>query len=180
VALGLALVLLVVLWLPVLLRYRSSRSRVVSSLGENLQRAIPSHHTEIEADDLPVRDHSAIRVAAAKSLESQSRSQRPTTLTAPAVTPDAPQEAPAPVESDTGSELRKSIAGLKTRVDMIEEALDADTLSPKEAMREWVGLLKDCNEAHNSGRLPSSVFKDLNTRLLDLFTTPAIDGPSQT
>lgn len=62
--------------------------------------------------------------------------------------------------------------GLKVRVDMIEEALDTDTLSPNEAMHEWVGLLKDCNDAHNSGRLPSSAFKDLNTRLLDLFAAP--------
>lgn len=173
----LVLLLLVVVWLPVVRSRRSSTTRVASALGENLHRAVPEDHTGLEADDLPARDHHAIRVAAARAMESRPQTQGPGPPNAPTITPEASQQAPRPVEPDTGSELRKSIAGLKTRVAMIEEALDADTLSPRDAMREWVGLLKDCNEAHNSGRLPSSVFKDLNTRLLDLFTTPSNSPP---
>lgn len=81
------------------------------------------------------------------------------------------------MDPNTGNDLRTSIGGLRVRVAMIEEALGADTLTPEEAMLEWVGLLKDCNEAHNSGNLPSSIFKDLNTRLLDLFSAPSTENP---
>lgn len=165
------LLILTVTWLPVVIRRRSNRNRVMSSLGENLKRAVPESKIELEDHDLPQRDHSAIRAAAVKAMEVEPQTRQSSRSTVDTL-PQPPAQSP-PSEPNGGGELRRTISGLKVRVDMIEEALDTDTLSPKEAMQQWVGLLKDCNDAHNSGRLPSSVFKDLNTRLLDLFTTPS-------
>ena len=174
-AIVLASVLLIqtLVWLPVMRRRRSNKNRVTSSLAENLQRAVPEKDVEPASHQPMARDHSAIRAAAVKAMEIKPNTRQSAPRAVTTSPPRSLQSEMPPGEPAPESDLRKTISGLKTRVTMIEEALEADTLSPKEAMQQWAGLLKDCNDAHNSGRLPSSVFKDLNTRLIDLFTAPS-------
>lgn len=183
----LAFLVLLVSWLPVIRRGRKNAKRGVSALSEVAQQTGRNAKEKLTRQDIPATDRHAIRAAVIKARGTPPQLQHPLGRTATSNHPDfstatsGPSATTrAPNHTEMGSELAKSISGLRTRVGMLEEALDADALSPKEAMQEWVGLLTDCNEAHNSGRLPSTVFKDLNTRLLDLFTIQPTDGPPHT
>lgn len=54
------------------------------------------------------------------------------------------------------------------RIDEVATALTSDALSPEDAFARWLGLLKEINHLHGQGSMPSEVFYELNTRLLDL------------
>ena len=58
---------------------------------------------------------------------------------------------------------------LERRVSELSAALTAEQLSPADAFGQWLGLLKEINHRHGHGTLPSPVFHQLNTRLLELF-----------
>lgn len=171
--LAVAALILVVVWLPVVRRHRSNGSRVMSSLSENLDRAARQRADALAYRGLPAADHNAIRDAAVRASEAETQSQRHTVRRTSTNESTQPSFDASPAEAPIGNGLVTSISGLRARVDMIEESLVSESLSPKEAMREWIGLLKDCNDAYNNEQLPSSIFKDLNTRLLDLFTLPS-------
>ena len=173
-----ALLILALAWLPAVGRRRSNTSRTMSSLSSNLERVGGNAAGSFADRGIVSADRSAIRNAVSKATErdpgkSATRSIGSTT-TAVAY---PPEKAAGGVEA--GNELRVSISGLQARVDVLEEDLDADSLTPKDAMNQWISLLKDCNQAHNTGTLPASLFKDLNTRLLDLFTTSSTPDTSQ-
>jgi hypothetical protein len=175
VAIGVSVTVILILmlvWLPVVKRSRSHTRRIVSSLAENLQRAMPETGHEVGEDELlDTDDHRDIEIGV---VEVAGSSRRP--CDAQGMTDTIESASPPPeqfiVETTTGNEVHASINHLRTRVDLIEGSLAGDTLSPKEAMQYWIGLLKECNDAHNQGALPTGVFKELNTRLLDLFTAP--------
>ncbi len=170
--LAVAALILVVVWLPVVRRH-SYGSGVMSSLSENLDRAARQRADALAYRGLPAADHNAIRDAAVRASEAETQNQRHTVRRTSTNESTQPSFDASPAEAPIGNGLVTSISGLRARVDMIEESLVSESLSPKEAMREWIGLLKDCNDAYNNEQLPSSIFKDLNTRLLDLFTLPS-------
>jgi hypothetical protein len=58
---------------------------------------------------------------------------------------------------------------------MLESVLLAGGLSPREAIDEWTGLLKECNEAQS---IANREFEALNSRLLDLFTASTEESSS--
>lgn len=63
-------------------------------------------------------------------------------------------------------ELRERIAG-------VSEALGSNSLSPQAAFSRWLRLAKDLNRIHGTGSIPTHVFYELNTQLLDLIPEPA-------
>ena len=60
---------------------------------------------------------------------------------------------------------------MRGRVDEVANSLTSDSISPAEAFARWLGLLKEINDEHGRGSMPSEVFYELNTRLLDLIPT---------
>jgi hypothetical protein len=63
------------------------------------------------------------------------------------------------------------IAEVRGRVEEVATLLTSDSLSPAEAFARWLGLLKEINSEHGQGSMPSEVFFELNTRLLDMIPT---------
>ena len=59
-------------------------------------------------------------------------------------------------------------AEVRGRIDEIATALTTDSIPPAEAFARWHGLLKEINLAHGQGSMPTDVFYEFNTRLLDL------------
>ena len=60
------------------------------------------------------------------------------------------------------------------RVDEVANSLTSESLSPAEAFARWLALLKEINDEHGQGSMPSDVFYELNTRLLDLIPTSTV------
>lgn len=56
------------------------------------------------------------------------------------------------------------------------EALEAELASPeglsRSATSAWIRLLREVNDLHNDGNLPTDEFRVINTRLLDLVVKP--------
>lgn len=165
------ILILILVWLPVMKRSRSHSRRIVSSFAENLQRAMPETGHEVVEDDLDSDDHSIIEIGVVEAA-GESRGPHGAQEMTDTIESASPLSEQFIVETTTGNEVHTSINHLRARVDLIEGSLAGDKLSPKEAMQYWIGLLKECNDAHNQGVLPTGVFKELNTRLLDLFTVP--------
>jgi hypothetical protein len=174
------LLVLIVVWLPVVKRYRSKTRRMVASLAENLPRAIAETDNKTSERRLPATDDhgpGVVGVAVTAETAPQSPSHG---FAAREGESDSRPRGDSIEEATTSTALRAALNHLRARVDLIEQSIAADTLSPREATHYWIGLLKECNDAHNHGMLPTSVFKELNTRLLDLFTNPTNPKVSET
>lgn len=68
----------------------------------------------------------------------------------------------------------ESRSRLVNRLEALEATLSgqpADT--SREATEQWMMLLREANDLHNSGDLATEEFRRINTRLLDLFIEPA-------
>lgn len=63
-----------------------------------------------------------------------------------------------------------------SRISELAEILASNAVSPSEAFRRWLRLLKEVNHRHGSGSVPTHIFYDLNTRLLDLIPEPPASG----
>lgn len=74
------------------------------------------------------------------------------------------------VESAPASILH--ITRITRRVEAIEHAVNSESPPTREVTREWMKLLRDANDLHNRDELPTEDFKEINTRLLDLFAGP--------
>jgi hypothetical protein len=175
------LLILIVVWLPVVKRYRSKTRRMVTSLAENLPRAIAETDNKTSEGHLPATDdHGPGAVGVAVTAETAPQSPSRVLAATERVESDSRPRGDSTAEATTSPALRAALNHLRARVDLIEQSIAADTLSPREATHYWIGLLKECNDAHNHGMLPTSVFKELNTRLLDLFTNPTNPKVSET
>jgi len=78
----------------------------------------------------------------------------------PAPTPRV-RSVPAPKRTDRNDDLR-------LRIGDIAGALTTDSVAPETAFAEWLGLLKELNSRHARGAMPTPLFHELNTYLLDL------------
>lgn len=61
---------------------------------------------------------------------------------------------------------------LRARVDEIAATLADDSVAPQEAFAEWLGFLRELNARHARGAMPTPLYHELNTTMLDLIPTP--------
>lgn len=64
---------------------------------------------------------------------------------------------------------------LMRRVEGVEASVMSETSSTREVTQQWMRLLRQANDLHNEGTLETRRFKEINTRLLDLFFVPDED-----
>jgi len=72
------------------------------------------------------------------------------------------------------------VARLTRRLEAVEVAVDAAATPSREVTQQWMALLVEANQLHNEGVLATDGFKVINTRLLDLFSTPRVSNSSHT
>ena len=63
---------------------------------------------------------------------------------------------------------------MKRRISDIAEALGSDSVSPAEALARWLSLLKELNRLHGRGSIPTHLYCQLNTQLLELIPEPVL------
>lgn len=73
------------------------------------------------------------------------------------------------VESTSDEELK----GVQRRMSGIAKALASDSVTPAAAFAQWLSLLKEINRLHGQGSLPTDLFYQLNTQMLDLIPEPS-------
>lgn len=64
---------------------------------------------------------------------------------------------------------------LKSRVSEMAELINSTSVAPEQVFSQWLKLLKDINRRHGSGSIPTHVFYELNTELLDLIPEPVTE-----
>lgn len=86
-----------------------------------------------------------------------------------------PSEAPATGGGTPAADGRNQSADsdrawrdLTVRVEEIENELTSGSMSVGQVTTRWIQLLREANELHNSGEIPTPYFKQVNTRLLEL------------
>jgi hypothetical protein len=67
----------------------------------------------------------------------------------------------------------QELKGVQRRISRIAKALASDSVTPAAAFAQWLGLLKEINRLHGQGSLPTDLFYQLNTRMLDLIPEPS-------
>lgn len=72
-------------------------------------------------------------------------------------------------EADDTIPSHMHLAKLTRRLETVEDALSADSPPARETTKEWMRLLHEANELHNTGVLHTTHFKEFNTRLVGLF-----------
>jgi hypothetical protein len=85
-----------------------------------------------------------------------------------------------PVSSSNGAHATESepndpVETLRGRIDEVSVALTSNTVPPAVVFTDWLRLLKEINHRHGQGSMPSDLFFELNTRLLDLIPEPPTD-----
>lgn len=78
---------------------------------------------------------------------------------------DSRGESPEPISASRVHAIR-----LTRRLEALETALETGSSPTGELTRQWMSLLRECNDLHNVGELTTDDFKTINTRLLDLFS----------
>jgi hypothetical protein len=59
------------------------------------------------------------------------------------------------------------------RVSELRTALTDDSVAPQEVFARWLRLLKELNQRHGQGAMPTPLFYKLNTELLELMPAPS-------
>jgi hypothetical protein len=59
------------------------------------------------------------------------------------------------------------------RVSELRTALTDDTVPPQDVFARWLRLLKEINQRHGHGAMPTPLFYKLNTELLELMPAPS-------
>jgi hypothetical protein len=78
------------------------------------------------------------------------------------------------------STVEIKVARLTRRLEAVEVAVNAAATPSREVTQQWMALLVEANNLHNEGVLGTDEFKSINTRLLDLFSSPRQEGSSLT
>jgi len=91
----------------------------------------------------------------------------------PSLTPNGGSgRASGPLSLDAAELKQLRYQFLKSRVSEIAELITSTSVSPEEVFTQWLKLLKDLNRRHGNGSIPTHVFYELNTELLDLIPQP--------
>lgn len=77
------------------------------------------------------------------------------------------------------NDLEERYEDVKLRISMLAGALTDESVSVEDFFGRWLRLLKEINRRHGQGAIPSRVFYELNTELLDLMPAPATTPPPQ-
>jgi len=72
------------------------------------------------------------------------------------------------------------VARLTRRLEAVEVAVDSAATPSREVTQQWMALLVEANQLHNEGVLVTDGFKVINTRLLELFSTPRVNTSTHT
>lgn len=72
-----------------------------------------------------------------------------------------------------GMTPEERFADVIDRVSELRTALTDDSVPPQEVFARWLRLLKDINQRHGQGVLPTPLFYKLNTELLELMPAPS-------
>lgn len=169
-SLALTAVVLLLTWLPLLVRrWKAKRGDPSKTLSTNLSR-IPNSAKQPTADSaVPVSEDGAeaIRAAAKASFERQyGKPLEPVQHVEPTADPHD-----LGVAHDEAEHLSPS-DDLIRQVVLMEERISSNSVAEEANPAEWLGLLKEANRLHNSGALSTGVFRELNTSLLDLIPDP--------
>lgn len=78
----------------------------------------------------------------------------------------------------TFAELRYQ--DLKGKVAEVSKAMMSESVSPDEAFGRWLRLLRELNDRHGHGSLPTHMFCELNGELLDMIPEPSLQMESVT
>lgn len=78
----------------------------------------------------------------------------------------------------TGSVSRESLKELryedvKGRISDIGALMNSSSVPPAEVFVRWLRLLKEINRRHGNGSIPTHVFYELNSQLLELIPEPS-------
>lgn len=66
---------------------------------------------------------------------------------------------------------------IQNRISEVAEALASGSVSPGQAFGRWVRLLKELNRRHGQGSMPSDLYYQLNTQVLELIPEPKPTPP---
>lgn len=79
-------------------------------------------------------------------------------------------------KSDLGKETLKELRyeDIEGRISDIAALLTSSSVSPSEVFTRWLRLLKEINRRHGNGSIPTHVFYEMNSRLLELIPEPEI------
>jgi hypothetical protein len=172
-SLALIAVVLVLTWLPLLVRWwKAKRGDPSKTLSTNLSR-IPNSAEQPAADSavsVPEDGAEAIRAAAKASFEDQyGKPVEPVRH----VEPTGPSADPHDVGvAHDEAEHSSPSDDLIRRIVLMEERISSNSVAEEADSAEWLVLLKEANRLHNSGALSTGVFRELNTSLLDLLPDP--------
>lgn len=76
-------------------------------------------------------------------------------------------------------DLEERYEDVKLRISVLASALTDESVSVEDFFGRWLRLLKEINRRHGQGAIPSRVFYELNTELLELMPAPASTPPPQ-
>jgi hypothetical protein len=150
ISLGLlAAVVLSLTWVPVISRKRrhaewdhafvANLKRITQPVPRSARES--DHFINLEASEFGPRSEAATRQTSVGLAE---RREEPSSTTNP---------------------LARNLA---RRVGVLQTLLASEGTPTREVTRAWIELLKQANDLHNNGSLPTDEFRTLNTRLLDL------------
>lgn len=89
---------------------------------------------------------------------------RPTTKAAPSIS--QPKRPGLETPTARFDDLERRISDLSVAVTM-------DSIAPSEVFGRWLRLLKEINDHHGEGAMPTDLFYQLNTELLELIPEPS-------
>jgi len=171
-SLALIAVVLLLTWLPLLVRWWKAKRDPSKTLWTNLSR-LPNSAEQPTADSavpVPEDGPEAIRAAAKASFEDQyGKPLEPVQH----VEPTGPSADPHDVGvAHEEAEHSSPSDDLIRRIVLMEERISSNSVAEEADSAEWLVLLKEANRLHNSGALSTGIFRELNTSLLDLIPDP--------
>jgi hypothetical protein len=171
-------VLLILFWVPwVIRRKRVSRMDTASTLVTNLARVInlePSTTRRPSPDPKRSRSEDAARLGrfAAYDMD-QNVSPQPSSGSVTLLESD---RGTAPDQKVTPTETVVRGNQMKQRVEEMCQIVSSGSVSPQ-ATAQWLGLLREINDLHNTGELSANTFRQMNTQLLSVIEGPRTSNP---
>lgn len=170
--LAVAMLVFGLVWLPVLIRMRrDTTTSLAANIGRVAADALDAGTQQSAALDRSDPESNSINNTASRAHEQE--------VTKPSVepsrsgsSPDSDNPASATTIAGRPANGGSSTTALTRSVEILEQVWTSETLSPQSASKQWIGLLREANQLHNNGQLPTDEFSRMNTRLLELVARP--------
>lgn len=62
------------------------------------------------------------------------------------------------------------------RVDLVAESMEDESVPPPSAFGMWLKLLRELNHRHGHGVVPTDLFYEMNSRLLEMIPVPKLEA----